>query len=116
MTIDLSKDLEQIVHDSDSRELCRAQGRSLHRQKRGAVRVVPIPRGSSPLFGRRLDHRHDGGMAESSSLRGWTFEPSATWPLEFFNVDLSPHHAGAVGWDGAGEGSPRPPERPLTGS
>ena len=27
-------------------------------------------------------------MAESSSLRGWTFEPSATWPLEFFNVDL----------------------------
>jgi hypothetical protein len=38
-------------------------------------------------------------MAESSSLRGWTFEPSATWPLEFFNVDLSPHHAGAVGWD-----------------
>ncbi len=55
-------------------------------------------------------------MEESSTLRGRTFEPSATRPLEFFNVDLSPHHAVAVRWDGADEGSPRPPERPLAGS
>ena len=55
-------------------------------------------------------------MAESSSLRGWTFDPSATSLLELFDIDLSPHHAGAVGWDGADEGSPRPPERPFAGS
>ncbi len=55
-------------------------------------------------------------MAESSSLRGRTFETSATWPLEFFNVDLSPHPTVAVRWDGAIEGSPRPPERPFAGS
>ena len=55
-------------------------------------------------------------MAESSSLRGWTFEPSPTRPLDFFDIDLSPHHKGTVRWDGAGEGSPRPPERPFAES
>ena len=33
-------------------------------------------------------------MAESSSLRGWTFEPSPTWPLDLFDMDLSPHPRG----------------------
>ena len=55
-------------------------------------------------------------MADSSSLRGWTHEPSADWPLDLFDIDLSLHQEGAVGWDGAGEGSPRPPERPFAGS
>ena len=40
---------------------------------------------------RRNADRSGGTIAESSSLRGWTFEPSQTWPLEFFDIDLSPH-------------------------
>ena len=43
-------------------------------------------------------------MAESSPLQGWTSEPSASWPLEFFDVDLSPHHARQSGGTGRMKG------------
>jgi len=82
-----------------------ASGSGPGTEYRGQAGVIPVPeidpaprwRNRRLSEGERSSPRQPGRWSSSTSI----------YPLTM---------GGAVRWDGAGEGSPRPPERPFAGS